>query len=950
MKPRPKGIAAQVRVRLRAKGPNGKHRIGTVKDAVRGKSAKGGKTWSVIFDDGGVEVVGSASLAINESSYENASSTPKKNAIRVDIAQPKTGLRVKTPEKQPRSLHPSSETPYADDDDLETPRPGPAAADSPSTTSTDSSLRSDSEVHSPNLSVVSSTTSSDSSPAPSVVNSVKKKLKNIVAKNRKHAKPTAKPVRLSFDLGHTGDDDDCFMAEEGGCFDDRYEESEDDLDSIDEPQKNKKYQKAKEMSRKEKSRLVRDNHTIRVKVSARNTYEVDGRVEIKKGDHKGMRGTIIKVIEEKKRFEIEWDNGQKTEAEYSQLVLVKDADRSFTWRVVEDHDPANPPSKYDRKKCGVVGFRPELFRITDVNDPNYAFPFGRLLQDHLWPGHWPDQLDKLNVAIRKHNEALGRGRIPINECSTDEFWTFIGIIILAGKTGYGGVSKMFGGEESIIEGVSTTDMSQYMRKYRMKQLLEFFSNAFSGDNEEDKWNQIRGFVDGFNENRNKVVAASEEKVLDETMSAWSPTTTKHAGLPFLSFIMRKPEPLGTEFKTVADAVTGIFLYLELQEGKDPMRSKPHSRKLGGTGGCSIRLIEGSQYSGQLEDVRMKAKNQSKRETYFGDSWFTSRRIIKDGLKSGKVTGLGPHEYAGILKTNHSGTPKLQVEEIMKDWPAGSYLVLICDELAMMFIGYKYSYKRKPIFMLASLDAGSTRPGEPYKAKWPDANGNIKSRDVIRPDIMGRFFKRSNVIDVGNQLRQKELALEKHWLTHDPYFRIGCTIIGISVIDAYLAAKYQAPECAGITKMSVREWAERMAYDLLNRKITDEPKASVPLRTSGAAATTTLISEEGVEIELHHTLTIEDAMVEHDFRMTSQRGQDNKRVRRVCHMKGRIESCEGQTSKVTTECQHPLCLGQVGSKANRHAPPTGIFICSNAACRRAHWRDMVGQVNHCRRVS
>lgn len=306
MKPRPKGIAAQVRVRLRAKGPNGKHRIGTVKDAVRGKSAKGGKTWSVIFDDGGVEVVGSASLAINESSYENASSTPKKNAIRVDIAQPKTGLRVKTPEKQPRSLHPSSETPYADDDDLETPRPGPAAADSPSTTSTDSSLRSDSEVHSPNLSVVSSTTSSDSSPAPSVVNSVKKKLKNIVAKNRKHAKPTAKPVRLSFDLGHTGDDDDCFMAEEGGCFDDRYEESEDDLDSIDEPQKNKKYQKAKEMSRKEKSRLVRDNHTIRVKVSARNTYEVDGRVEIKKGDHKGMRGTIIKVIEEKKRFEIEW--------------------------------------------------------------------------------------------------------------------------------------------------------------------------------------------------------------------------------------------------------------------------------------------------------------------------------------------------------------------------------------------------------------------------------------------------------------------------------------------------------------------------------------------------------------------------------------------------------------------------------------------------------------------
>ena len=49
---------------------------------------------------------------------------------------------------------------------------------------------------------------------------------------------------------------------------------------------------------------------------------------------------------------------------------------------------------------------------------------------------------------------------------------------------------------------------------------------------------------------------------------------------------------------------------------------------------------------------------------------------------------------GAIKTSHSGTPKADVEEIMKDWPSGSYLVLECEELGLFFVGYKYNYKRK----------------------------------------------------------------------------------------------------------------------------------------------------------------------------------------------------------------------------------------------------------------
>ena len=35
--------------------------------------------------------------------------------------------------------------------------------------------------------------------------------------------------------------------------------------------------------------------------------------------------------------------------------------------------------------------------------------------------------------------------------------------------------------------------------------------------------------------------------------------------------MRKPGPLGSKFKNISDAMTGIMLWLEIQEGTDCMR-------------------------------------------------------------------------------------------------------------------------------------------------------------------------------------------------------------------------------------------------------------------------------------------------------------------------------------------------------------------------------------------
>ena len=44
-------------------------------------------------------------------------------------------------------------------------------------------------------------------------------------------------------------------------------------------------------------------------------------------------------------------------------------------------------------------------------------------------------------------------------------------------------------------------------------------------------------------------------------------TTAKGNLHFLSYILRNPEPLGTEFKTMVYYVTGVLLFKEIQIGK-----------------------------------------------------------------------------------------------------------------------------------------------------------------------------------------------------------------------------------------------------------------------------------------------------------------------------------------------------------------------------------------------
>jgi hypothetical protein len=95
-------------------------------------------------------------------------------------------------------------------------------------------------------------------------------------------------------------------------------------------------------------------------------------------------------------------------------------------------------------------------------------------------------------------------------------------------------------------------------------------------------------LDEYNTNRRRHLHTDGDSTLDESMSAFQPRLDKLGGLPNISIIKRKPKPLGTEFKPICDAKTGVMKFMEVQEGKEGMRMKGYSISHGVTSGYTIR--------------------------------------------------------------------------------------------------------------------------------------------------------------------------------------------------------------------------------------------------------------------------------------------------------------------------------------------------------------------------
>jgi hypothetical protein len=254
-----------------------------------------------------------------------------------------------------------------------------------------------------------------------------------------------------------------------------------------------------------------------------------------------------------------------------QLTLIQSSQaEAYVWKLVVDSEPEDgtQPEEYN-DGIGLCDFDfSEAFK-PPTGDDGYAYPYLKLLQK-MWPGDWKQHLRQLNIKATAENAAhiSRKNWRNIQPVSEQDWWIFIGILISAVPHGKGGI-KLW---EKHRDAKGMTHAINYgpdglgiMPEYRFKEIKSCFPWSFQDKSKADEggsydpWNMVMRMVDGYNKNRHDWVAASVRKVHDETMSAFQPQTTPTGGLPHLSFILRKPEPLGTEFKVTACAVTGELL-------------------------------------------------------------------------------------------------------------------------------------------------------------------------------------------------------------------------------------------------------------------------------------------------------------------------------------------------------------------------------------------------------
>ena len=194
----------------------------------------------------------------------------------------------------------------------------------------------------------------------------------------------------------------------------------------------------------------------------------------------------------------------------------------------------------------------------------------------LFPVNWKQSLKRLNKAIAD-DQANTRKKCS-KAVSEKEYWIFIGLLVLCGVQKTGGIDGCYNNKETkgIIKSVNAHKYMSYTRfKFIKTQWVTQFELQVSDqEKEKNKWWRVGYLVQGYNNNRKQTVASSRIKTLDESMSAYRPQTNKTGNLPNISYILRKPEPLGTELKTVASTGSnGPIIYAEIQEGKDAMKTK-----------------------------------------------------------------------------------------------------------------------------------------------------------------------------------------------------------------------------------------------------------------------------------------------------------------------------------------------------------------------------------------
>ena len=163
------------------------------------------------------------------------------------------------------------------------------------------------------------------------------------------------------------------------------------------------------------------------------------------------------------------------------------------------------------------------------------------------------------------------------------------------------------------------DFGKVLSKDRFERVQRYLARGPLGaedDLTDDPWSEVRWICDEFNCQRRLEFRMGWAVVVDESMIQWQGKSGP-GGMPHLSYVKRKPQPLGLELKTLCDASTGMMMVIEIQEGKIRMARARFCREFPATTACTLRLCA---IAGLGENSLV---GPFPKRVVFADSWFAS---------------------------------------------------------------------------------------------------------------------------------------------------------------------------------------------------------------------------------------------------------------------------------------------------------------------------------------
>ena len=325
--------------------------------------------------------------------------------------------------------------------------------------------------------------------------------------------------------------------------------------------------------------------------------------------------------------------------------------------------------------------------------------------------------------------------------------------------------------------------------------LKMYDPALDAANPQDPWRAIRTFIDEFNNNRRKTVTPGWVCVVDESTTKWRGLGDWYElGMPHITKIPRKPEPVGLEIKDLCDGESGIMLFIEIMEGVQIMTTKPfcaRGRK-DGTAQC-LRFTQSWHGSGRV---------------LVGDSAFAS---VQTCIEMMKVAGW---YFVGLVKQSSAMYPKRHLQT-MQMGQRGNVATFTATRSGVTMLAHVWNDPGKPGKPRKSLIStfGTSTAAEASqrrrKRKRDDGTWEDYFKPVPRSELVKTYFTYAGAIDRHNRVRMDGIRMERTLEFKEWHRRVVTSLLGYVATDAFYGMKLEQGD-----DLQLDEFMEELAKSMI----------------------------------------------------------------------------------------------------------------------------------------